>query len=105
MRNRFIHWLRTNVFKVKEDEYNPRLLRWICNVLYPCYTVRQRHLDYDPCTDAYTINGMKFSAEIFRLLHDESKKGSKFQLLQTDGKVCTVRYLPEFECLEKASSN
>ena len=43
-------------------------------------------------TDVYTIEGMKFTANVFHVLKDESNKGFKFELVDT-GEYVTIRSL------------
>lgn len=92
MRYKFLNYLR-RICKVRECEIAPKPIMFIYHVLFPLNWLyeRQSNIKYDPLTNVYTINGMKFSANVFTMLRDRSKEGCEFQLTQTDGEICMIK--------------
>lgn len=93
MRYKFLRFLR-KTFRIKEGEISPKWLYFIYYILFPLnwYYEKQSRIKYDPLTDVYTIEGMKFTANVFHVLKDESNKGFKFELVDT-GEYVTIRSL------------
>ena len=93
MRYKFLRFLR-KICKVKEGEISPKWLYFIYYILFPLnwFYEKQSQMKYDPLTDVYTIQGMKFTSQVFETLKDEANKGFKFELVDT-GEYVTIRSL------------
>jgi hypothetical protein len=91
MRMKFIRWLRTSIFKVPEGSRSPKIIMIVYYILFPfnwMYEKRSK-VRYNAEYNTYTIHGMDFSYEVFRLLKDEANNGVIFRLY-TDGETCTM---------------
>lgn len=97
MRYKFLRWLNCRIFKTKEGEIAPKFVQFVYRVLFPLnwFYQKQSGMRYDPLTDVYFIRGMRFTSQVFDTLRDMAKVGHKFELVETDGEVCTIRSLSE----------
>lgn len=76
MRYKILRWLREKVFRVQEGCIAPKPLKFIYYLLFPLnwFYEKQSWIKYDPLTDIYTIEGMKFTRQVFKTLKDDANK-------------------------------
>lgn len=96
VRYRFLRALR-QLSGVPEGAVRPRWIVFIYYILFPlnwCYE-RNANIKYDALHDIYTIQGMKFSGEVFR--HFRQSIGEKFEIVDTDDGTVTLRRITGYE--------
>ena len=96
VRYRFLRALR-QLSGVHEGTISPRWIVFIYYLLFPFNWLYERNanIKYDAVYDIYTIQGMKFSGEIFR--HFRQSIGEKFEIVDTDDGTVTLRRIQGYE--------
>jgi hypothetical protein len=94
MRMKFLRWLRHRVWKVEEGCMAPRSLIVIYYILFPLNWLYEKRANvrYNAWYNTYTLHGIEFSAEFFRMLADKRNNGRIIKI-ETDGKYCTFTRL------------
>jgi len=89
----FLRWLR-KISNTPEGCVAPQWIKFIYYILFPLnwFYEKQSNIKYDILSDIYTINGMKFTGEVFYHLRSEASKGMKFRLIDT-GEYVTIETL------------
>ena len=91
-RYRFLRMLR-QLANVPEGCVVPRWIQFIYHILFPLnwFYERQSGIHYDVVRDIYTIQGMKFSGDVFR--HFKQSVGMKFEIEQSSNGTVILRTL------------
>lgn len=87
----FVRWL-FKVSRTPEGEVPPKWLRAFHWVLFPKKMIGLKYtpVKWDPPTNVYTIEGLKFSGRLFDLLGYKAKRKTIFRLIEREDGVVTV---------------
>lgn len=95
-RYRILRMLR-QIANVPECSIVPKWIQCIYYMLFPFNWIYQRNsgIHYDAPRDIYTIQGMKFSGEVFR--HFKQSVGQRFEIESNDEGVIILRTLTAYD--------
>ena len=104
MRYRFLSWLKRSVFKTPEGQLPNKVMKFIYRCLFPLRSLyeSQANVYYDPLSDSYKIDGIRYSREIFDFFAKSANSGELFLFVERkDGMVCIEKITSP---VEKASN-